>query len=318
LADIHNVFISWSGERSGQAAEALRDWLPIVLQAAKPWISSSDIEKGSRGLEEVGRALEGMSVGIICLTPENQTAPWILYEAGALSKTLDAKTRVCTYLLGGLQPQDVTAPLGMFQSTKATKDDTRKLIHTINKALEAPSVPDVNLEALFDGMWSRLEGQLAVLPEPGSAVQAPRSVPDMVAEILELSRAAANSRKAVQDLDAYLPVYKQFMATIAEAYKSSQPPTGDALKVALEGLSKPGASHAYYRTGLEALGRPIDATRKLFIVKLQYDDELKRIEGASAVQEAIGRLIILDEAGKVVGQFADKVENWWTETTNKD
>src|SRR5258708_35734875 len=97
----NNVFISWSGERSKHAAEALRKWLPIVLQAAKPGISSSDIDKGSRGLDEVGKALEGMKVGIICLTPENLTAEWILYEAGALSKTLDAKTRVCTYLRPG-------------------------------------------------------------------------------------------------------------------------------------------------------------------------------------------------------------------------
>ena len=127
MEDTKNVFISWSGERSKHAAEALREWLPIVLQAAKPWISSSDIDKGSRGLDEVGKALEGMKIGIICLTPENLTAEWILYEAGALSKTLDTKTRVCTYLLAGLQPQNVKAPIGMFQSTRADKNDTRKL-----------------------------------------------------------------------------------------------------------------------------------------------------------------------------------------------
>ncbi len=101
MPDTNNVFISWSGERSRRAAEALYEWLPIVLQSARPWMSNTDIDKGSRGLEEVGKALEGMKVGIICLTPENLTAEWILFEAGALSKTLDAKTRVCTYLRPG-------------------------------------------------------------------------------------------------------------------------------------------------------------------------------------------------------------------------
>src|SRR5437879_13172271 len=102
MNDRYNIFISWSGQRSKWAADALRDWLPLVLQAAKPWMSEADIDKGSRGLDEVGRALEGMKIGIICLTPENLNARWILYEAGALSKTVDAKTRLCTYLLPGL------------------------------------------------------------------------------------------------------------------------------------------------------------------------------------------------------------------------
>jgi len=37
-----------------------------------------------------------------------------------------------TEFLGGLQFQDIKPPLGMFQATKAEKDDTRKLVHTIN------------------------------------------------------------------------------------------------------------------------------------------------------------------------------------------
>jgi hypothetical protein len=95
VSERHNVFISWSGKRSKSAAQSLYDWLPLVLQSVRPWMSEEDIQKGSRGLDEIGRALEGIKIGVICLAPENLTAPWILYEAGALSKTLDAKTRVC-------------------------------------------------------------------------------------------------------------------------------------------------------------------------------------------------------------------------------
>jgi len=71
MADTYNVFISWSGERSERVAAALYDWLPKVLQAARPWISKEEIEKGSRALEEVGKAPEAMRVGIIWLTPGN-------------------------------------------------------------------------------------------------------------------------------------------------------------------------------------------------------------------------------------------------------
>lgn len=197
MGDANNVFISWSGERSRAAAEALRGWIPIVLQAAKPWMSETDIEKGSRGLDEVGRALEGMKVGIICLTPENLTSEWISFEAGALSKTLDTKTRVCTYLLAGLQPQDVEPPLGLFQATRAEKEDTRKLIHTINKHLDVTPVADDNLNTLFAKMWPDLEDKLSALPKPEKIVTATRSPEEILAEILELTRAMAPAVQAV-------------------------------------------------------------------------------------------------------------------------
>lgn len=35
MTEANNVFTSWSGERSKRAAEALREWLPIVLQKGK-------------------------------------------------------------------------------------------------------------------------------------------------------------------------------------------------------------------------------------------------------------------------------------------
>jgi hypothetical protein len=43
----------------------------------------------------------------------------------------------------------------------------------------------------------------------------------MVAEILELSRAGANSRKTVERLDPYLPVVEQLMSVLSEAMKLS-------------------------------------------------------------------------------------------------
>jgi TIR domain len=199
MADTNNVFLSWSGERSKRAADALREWLGTVLQNARPWMSETDIEKGSRGLEEIARALEGMKVGIICLTPENLSADWILYEAGALSKTLDAKTRVCTYLLAGLESRNLKPPLGLFQWTKADKSDTRKLIHTINKHLDSTPVQESRLDTLFDKMWPDIEQKLAALPEPSQAPPPLRGTQEMVAEILELSRVMAPEILEIKD-----------------------------------------------------------------------------------------------------------------------
>jgi hypothetical protein len=48
-----DIFISWSGPRSGVFAEALKKWLPKIVNAFKPWLSSADIDKGSRWSTEV-------------------------------------------------------------------------------------------------------------------------------------------------------------------------------------------------------------------------------------------------------------------------
>lgn len=188
MADTNNVFISWSGERSKRAAEALREWLGTVLQNARPWMSDTDIEKGSRSFDEIARALEGMKVGIICLTPENLTSEWLHYEAGALSKTLDPKTRVCTYLLADLESSTLKAPLAWFQWTKANKADTRKLIGTINKHLDTAPLPESTLNATFEKWWPDLDEKLKALPAPSGAPPARRDTDEIVAEILEHTR----------------------------------------------------------------------------------------------------------------------------------
>jgi hypothetical protein len=137
----NTVFISWSGERSRYVAEALRDWLPVVLQAAKPWMSAADVEKGSRWESEISARLDEADVGIICLTPENLSSPWLLFEAGALSKKL-SKSRVCTYLLD-LTPAEVPPPMGMFQHTVVARDHTRKLLDSINNAQAHPIAKEI-------------------------------------------------------------------------------------------------------------------------------------------------------------------------------
>src|SRR5438045_1936561 len=109
------VFISWSGTRSRDVAESLHEWLPYVINAVEPWLSSADIEKGARWALDLAQELESTSVAVICLTKENLNAPWILFEAGALSKTV-GKSFVCPYLFG-LDRIDLTGPLLQFQAT---------------------------------------------------------------------------------------------------------------------------------------------------------------------------------------------------------
>src|SRR5262245_10836217 len=92
------VFLSWSGERSKSAALMLRQWLPDVIQSIEPWMSAEDIDAGARWNSELTNKLAETRFSVICLTKDNQQAPWILFEAGALSKTIE-KTYVIPYLI---------------------------------------------------------------------------------------------------------------------------------------------------------------------------------------------------------------------------
>jgi hypothetical protein len=298
MAEANNVFISWSGPRSKSAAEAIKQWLPLVVPTASPWMSAADIDKGTRWREEVAAALDTMKAGIICLTPENLTAEWLLFEAGALSKTRDPRTRVWTYLLAGLKPQHVKDPLAIFQATTAEKEDTRGLIHSVNKNLDA-TVPESRVNHLFDKLWPDLERELAGIPEPSGAAPPKRPPEEMLAEILELSRASAQSRKSVEVLDPYLPAFAEFMPV----FMQFMPLFAEALKAAQKQAGPPN-----YLPNLP----PGAAVRRRFVIKHHDDAQLKSIEGVNAVDNGSGELFVLDETGKVLARFAN-VEQWWPE-----
>jgi len=147
------VFISWSGSRSHQIALALRDWLPTVLPAAAPWVSSEDIPKGARWTFELGRELDAAKFGIICLVPENLHEDWVIFEAGAMSRSIDA-ARVAP-LLRDVAIKDVPGPLAQFQCTVFEKEDVRRLVRSVNQTSEAPIDPKL-LDAAFDRHWPDL------------------------------------------------------------------------------------------------------------------------------------------------------------------
>jgi hypothetical protein len=83
------VFISWSGDLSKNIAEIFRQWIPSVIQAVKPYYSPDDVTKGTRWSTEISKELDNSKIGIICLTRDNIEKPWIMFEAGAISKNLD-------------------------------------------------------------------------------------------------------------------------------------------------------------------------------------------------------------------------------------
>lgn len=180
------VFISWSGARSRFIAETLRTWLKDVMQVLEPWVSTEDIRQGARWNLEVARKLEEAKFGIICLTRENLSEPWILFEAGALAKTLD-KSLVCPYLFD-LKPTELKGPLIQFQAARAIESDTRKLVHSLNKALGENILPHEQVDRAFTKWWPDLENTLRITPESRAPLAELRSDRELLEEILDRVR----------------------------------------------------------------------------------------------------------------------------------
>lgn len=186
------VFISWSGELSHKVAVVLRDWLPCVIQAVEPYVSSEDIDKGARWSTDISQELDESFFGLLCITKDNITAPWITFEAGALSKSVD-KSRVCP-LLFGVRPSEIKGPLLQFQHALCEKEDVKKLLHSLNDACESSSLTVARLDSSFDAWWPKLEPQLSSLEADVPMEQEQISVEgtefrmDILEEILEAVR----------------------------------------------------------------------------------------------------------------------------------
>lgn len=195
------LFIGWSGETSLRVAEIVKEWLQSALHGVQPFVSADDIDKGSHRFITLLRELEDSRFGLLCLTRENLTSPWLNFEAGALSKSV-GKGRVAP-LLFGVDKRDVVGPLLHFQATDFDSKDLFKLYASLNNACDRPLV-DVVLRRSFETWWPVLDGQISELSlNTDSEVSQKVDSIDLLNEILVLLRgqekamanlAAANAR----------------------------------------------------------------------------------------------------------------------------
>lgn len=192
------VFISWSGKTSGELAKIFRDWLPSVIQAVKPYYSTDDIAKGMRGNTVIAQELEQAGVGLLCLTPDNLDAPWIMFEAGALSKKLDT-SRVCPILFAGLETTDLKGPLVQFQAAKFNKEEIRKMLTMVNKELGEDALETKVLDSVFEKWWPDLEERVESLlsKAPESAPKTVRNDRELLEEILAITRSMGPDVRAM-------------------------------------------------------------------------------------------------------------------------
>lgn len=203
------VFLSWSGELSHKVALVYRDWLPSVIQSVNPYVSSEDIDKGARWSTDIAKELGESSYGVLCVTNTNVDAPWLNFEAGALSKAFD-KSNVSPFLFNIKRSEIKSGPLLQFQSTTYTKNDVSKLLKGINKALGDGALSEERLKTVFDVWWPELDAKLKELEkstpkinEAAEDVSQQEGQPnEILEELLELVR---SQQRLLRSPDEILP-----------------------------------------------------------------------------------------------------------------
>lgn len=193
------VFISWSGKKSMEIARVLKWWVKNVIQSTDPFVSDDDIALGTRWSERITHELSATTIGIICVTPENQSAPWINFEAGAISKAVEGEeSKVVPLLIDFNKKTDYKGPLSTFNLALLDQEGLLKLARSINATLSSPR-EEVEVVETFDTWWPHLQQRLEAVnrnvPEPR---QPERKIEDVASEILDKVRLLTQEKSGQQ------------------------------------------------------------------------------------------------------------------------
>jgi hypothetical protein len=97
--------------------------------------------------------------GIMVITPDNFDKPWLHFEAGAISKSVD-KAYVSPFLFN-IEPSRLVGPLQQFQATINDRDDILRLLGSINSRLpDDRQLPFEILNREFELLWPDLKKKL--------------------------------------------------------------------------------------------------------------------------------------------------------------
>lgn len=132
------IFICWSGRGSASfaAAEALKEYLPLLHDGWIPFVSEYDIKAGTLWMDELFSALDASTFGIVCISPQARKSPWLLFEAGALSKAVSSN-RVLPLLIG-VDESELAEPLSKFQHKEFNKSGIEAMLDSLAGASDFP------------------------------------------------------------------------------------------------------------------------------------------------------------------------------------
>ena len=121
-------------------------------------MSDSDLKAGRNWRSDLQGHLEESGAGIVVVTADNRDKPWLMFEAGALAK------QVNNCLIPYLVDVDSSAlsrnALDMFQTVKADREGTQKMVERIFEAGGGKQEDQTAILKSFAALWPDLEKPL--------------------------------------------------------------------------------------------------------------------------------------------------------------
>ena len=116
--DVNKVFISWSGNKAKVCADFLTTLFQEIFEKSDIIFYSKQISDGRMWICDIDEALKKSQIGIILLTREDISRPWINFEAGAIYMV--SKESIVIPVFIDIESNNIMAehPLKLFQSTK--------------------------------------------------------------------------------------------------------------------------------------------------------------------------------------------------------
>jgi hypothetical protein len=219
--ETHNVFISWSGDQTRKVAEALRDGLRWSMQNAKPWVSSQDIKLGDLWFGKLREKLD-LKAGVVLVTPDNHSKPWLTFEAGALLGGIHKSGFIYPLLIGfpkGQVSLPVGHPLSHFEYAIGNQAGFERLFLGLTQQLGDPR-PEPFLRTAFNHLWT--SSVSAAIEEAEKAIATPKEVetPPSGEVLIEIREALRQLLKSNMPLEQSLnfPLEKSLDDIFLEAF----------------------------------------------------------------------------------------------------
>lgn len=152
------IFISWSGSRGYQFAEALTKFVrQVIPDNTVKLFFSADIEPGTLWAQQLDKELKAAKAILLCITRESLHSTWMHYEIGAYNSAA-RQSRVFAYLLG-VQPDELSDPIRKYNALECTEEGTRRLLVAISEK------PWQDLEGQFQVAWPKLQATVSKLKQ---------------------------------------------------------------------------------------------------------------------------------------------------------
>lgn len=162
------IFISWAKPKSKKIAYFIKEFLEgLFHDQIETWLSDENIKTGARPTVAISQALKECDKGIFCILKENYEAPWIMYEAGAISTHEHSIIReekdncvIWPILFENISTEQLYRnPLYQFQFVEFSRDKMYKFVQEVNNTIVA--FKDVTiLEKHFGFYWKELNDNI--------------------------------------------------------------------------------------------------------------------------------------------------------------